>query len=510
MTLHVRPGSRTARLGVLVTAVVTALALGIPAEAHDGGSHVSALAEPDPFFHAGHDASPGEAYVAALVPGPTGAYTENTEHVAARNGFTGGHVMTRGERLYVGSYGVGMRIFDVSDPADPEEIGDYTPGGPRADAVPEAGEFDGRHIATLNGTRRTSFSQDTRTDRSEFLDVTDPADPVLLHEFVGQDDGEAHNGDYVSRERLWLPSGGAGAYGDDGGAPEELRPRQRYDHHRGLRIYDLDPVIDTEASDCEPDAGWDNPCVPGLLFAANPVELWEDSPFRKGREVGHDFTHTHDITIYEDFQLDRGPKRDIALLAEGGSYLDDDGNTGSVFVIDITNPTKPTVLNRFIHPGYDDGRDHDPIRYYHEAQFLDGDPSVMIIADEDMHSGCDRGGALYTVRVSANLREAEPLDEWHTPTTTPASVCSVHVFDSEGPLIFNGAYNGGVQVIDASDPADLQQAGFGIAPGSTAWGAWFHEGYVYVGDMTRGLDVFRYTGGTSTEPEATTLLGGPS
>jgi hypothetical protein len=34
-----------------------------------------------------------------------------------------------------------------------------------------------------------------------------------------------------------------------------------------------------------------------------------------------------------------------------------------------------------------------------------------------------------------------------------------------------------------------------IAAGTTAWGALAHPGVVYVGDMTRGLDVYRYDGG---------------
>jgi hypothetical protein len=43
--------------------------------------------------------------------------------------------------------------------------------------------FGRRHIAVLNGTRRTSTHSAARTDRTEFLDVTDAANPRLLWTF---------------------------------------------------------------------------------------------------------------------------------------------------------------------------------------------------------------------------------------------------------------------------------------------------------------------------------------
>jgi hypothetical protein len=194
---------------------------------------------------------------------------DGVRHVGGDNTSTGGHSVVEGDRLYVGAYGLGMRIFDVSEPEGPRFIGSYMPGV-RADAVPDAAVFDGRHIATLNGTRRVS-STDLRTDRSEFLDVTDPADPKLLWEFVGPADGEAHNGDIVDERRTWFASGGAGV--------------------NGLRIYDLDPLLA------------ETPSAPGILFRGDPGQLWADSPYRQGREVGAPFTHTHDMSVYVDYPV---------------------------------------------------------------------------------------------------------------------------------------------------------------------------------------------------------------
>jgi len=382
---------------------------------------------------------------------------DGVRRVGGDNTSTGGHVVIEGNRLYVGAYGLGMRIFDISDRDSPRLIGQYMPGV-RADAVPDAAVFDGRHIATLNGTRRVS-STDLRTDKSEFLDVTDPARPKLLWTFVGAADGEAHNGDIVDQRRIWLASGGAGV--------------------NGLRIYDLQPLLGA------------TPAAPTNLFRGDPVPLWRDSPYRRGRPVGAAFTHTHDIEVYIDYPVQQADgslrARDIALLAEGGNYVDDNGDTGSVFVVDITDPSRPVVLNRWLHAR---GAGHDPIRYHHEAQFLEGDRSVMVVTDEDLHNGCGRAGGATALRVSADLTEVTAeLSEWFIPVGTPAPVCSVHVFSSAGSLVFFGSYNAGLQVVDYSEPSAPELAAKYIAPGTTAWGALVREPFVYVGDMTRGLDV---------------------
>ena len=313
------------------------------------------------------------------------------------------------------------------------------------------------------------------TDISEFLDVTDPAKPKLLWKFVGQADGEAHNGDISDLRKWWLPSGGSG--------------------DNGLRIYDMRPLL------------WDTPGAPKRFFppqacrddatiACDPVTLWAKSPYRGDKPVGPAFTHTHDITIYENYPIRVGDdvvKRDIILLAEGGNYTTN-ADLGSVFVIDITNPRKPVVLLRWLHQ---QGPEHQTIRYHHEAQFLPGNRRVMVVTDEDLHEAPNcttQAGGAYAVRLSANLRSGTELSEWFIPAETPAPVCSVHVFSSLGNVVFFGSYNAGLQIVDYSDPKNPKRIGQYVAEGTTAWGALYHKGYIYVGDMSRGLDVFRFTG----------------
>ena len=331
------------------------------------------------------------------------------------------------------------------------------------DAIPDAAVFDGRHIAALGGTYRGPGM-----DQTEFLDVTDPANPRVLAHFKGERDGESHNADIVDERRLWLPSGGW--------------------EDNGLRIYDMNPLLAS--------GGYVHP-EDMILTRVDPTQLWKDSPYRKRRAVGPEFTHTHDIQVYVDreVRLPAGPgdggaqrtvKRDIALLAEGGYYEDD---TGSVFVIDITDPRNPVVLNRWIH----NANGSRPIRYFHEVQFLDGQPDVMIVTDENMEGTCEQGGVRF-LRVSPDLTSAVKIGEWFNGMgTLAAGICSTHVFSTKGNHMFIGSYSAGLQVVDVTNPSAPTRAGQMILPGTKAWGALVHNGYIYVGEWGRGLDVFTFT-----------------
>ncbi len=422
--------------------------------------------------------------------GAADLHSDNVEYVGGHNGFTGGHIFVEHDILYVGSYGIGFRMYDISDPANPVCIAEiHSTGIASADSVPDAATFgtgeDARTIVALGGTGRIEGAPvpEANTDRTDFYDVTDPENPILLAT-LGPDQihGEAHNADIFDEERLWLPSGGAG--------------------NRGLRIYDMNPLLVGETPDeRKPVELFPTADAPEDLD--DPLELWAASPYydEETEPIGTDrFSHTHDISIYPDYPVAGLGSRDIILLAEGGSYLQDEpnaaGDTGSVFVIDITDPAAPVVLYRWVHPfEHDEGEEHHGIRYHHEAQFLDGDPHVMLITDEDLHStpDCSRPAAGITaVRLSDDLQSSEELSEWYIPVVPDAAVCSAHVFDSYGDYVFMGSYNAGLQVIDYSDPAAPEQAGFYVAEGATSWGAYYHEGYAYVGDVSRGLDVFRF------------------
>jgi hypothetical protein len=403
---------------------------------------------------------------------------ENVRHIATVPPGTGGHVVVEGNRLYMGNFGTGLSAYDISNPRSPSRIGQYLPGpsntdgpdqGVRTDAPPDAAFWDGRHIVSLGGTNR--FANRIQT---EFIDFTNPASPQLLWRLKDAPDRESHNGDIVDARKLWLPSGGSGT--------------------SGLRIYDMRPMLQTP------------PAAPVRLFMDNPHALWQNSPYRTfyGKPVGGAFNHTHDIEIYTDREIelpewewtdqdgdgDKDPTRglrDIALLAAASG---DKG--GAVYVIDITDPTAPVVMSKWQNTT---GTGHNTIAYLHEAQFLHGDPNTIFVADEDMTSGCEEG-RLYTFSISDNLAHVAKLAEWTVgfgQQDTPGTCMGAHVFSSHNEHVFMGAYTAGLQVIDMRDPAKPVRAGRYIAEGMNSWGALYHNGLVYTGDLgARGLDVFEF------------------
>lgn len=424
------------------------------------------------------------------------ATQENVRHLTTVPGTTGGHVVVEGNRLYMGNYGTGLSAYDISNPREPQMIGQYLPGpsnddgqdpGLRGDAPPDAAVWDGRHIVSLGGTNRIANRVQT-----EFIDFTDPANPVLLHRMLGSADRESHNGDIADAAKLWIPSGGSSG--------------------QGLRIYDMSPLLN------------DPPGAPVNLFRGNPHTLWLESRYKEetGAPAGSPFNHTHDVEIYEDMEIllppwewetdeqgtpipTRGTK-DILLLAGATGYAvgGPGANDGAVYIIDITDPASPEVINKWQNPP----AGSDLIRYLHEVQFLDGDPSTMVVTDEDLHSGCE-GGRLYTVGVSEDLMQAEKLAEWaigSAQADTPTCMGS-HVFSSKGGFVFMGAYTSGLQVVDLRDPAEPTRAGRYIAEGMNSWGALYHEGVVYTGDFGgRGLDVFEFI----KDPIAKALVKAPN
>ena len=72
-------------------------------------------------------------------------------------------------------------------------------------------------------------------------------------------------------------------------------------------------------------------------------------------------------------------------------------------------------------------------------------------------------------------------------------------------MVAIGFYGQGTRVLDVSDPTDIKQAGYFRIPAVAASGntpaqsannasaAYWHNGYIYVADYTRGIDVLRYT-----------------
>ncbi|MFI6480538.1 LVIVD repeat-containing protein [Nonomuraea sp. NPDC050663] len=196
----------------------------------------------------------------------------------------------------------------------------------------------------------------------------------------------------------------------------------------------------------------------------------------------------HDVTVH-------APTRLAAASCIGDGVL-----------LDVSDPLKPRVLDRVQDPQH--------FGYWHSAVFsADGD---TIVFSDEFGGGqsivCDPKtggvwGANGVYGVSAE-RKLSFRGYFKIPRAVLAPLtCSAHngslVPVTGRDVMVQGWYEGGVSLIDFTDPARPQEIGFhqrggapyrdpGMSGGS--WSAYFYNGYVYSSDMFKGLDVLRVEG----------------
>ena len=153
---------------------------------------------------------------------------ENASYVSGDNGFTGGHVTVQGNRLYLGSYGRGMHIYDISEPGSPRRIGAVHAGrrargraaGRRGIRRPphRGAERHAAHVDAQRGAGRRAHRPHgvPRRDR--------PREPAGALDVRPRPGGRrVAQRRHRRQRRTYFPSGGAGA--------------------QGLRIYDMRPLL---------------------------------------------------------------------------------------------------------------------------------------------------------------------------------------------------------------------------------------------------------------------------
>ncbi|MGH2730089.1 MAG: LVIVD repeat-containing protein, partial [Actinomycetota bacterium] len=68
-----------------------------------------------------------------------------------------------------------------------------------------------------------------------------------------------------------------------------------------------------------------------------------------------------------------------------------------------------------------------------------------------------------------------PLDQWETevltanPSSTTALVCSAHYFDVRGNVVAQGWYEQGLRILDVSKPTTIRQIGYFVLPNALTW-----------------------------------------
>ena len=433
---------------------------------------------------------------AVSTPGLVPRAAKNIAHVANVCGFVGTDIEFQSrtaadgsvhDYAFVGSMGGGTRIFDVTDPGHPVEAGRYADPGYQND-VAVSGNWLVLGFDSLSPSGATSLC--LRTKGTGTGGQTKAGVDIVRLVFDPQ----------TARFRTELVDCYLSSLSSAGAHTTTLHPGGRYltvnTSFNGLEVVDI---------------------ASATLVRTIPETVADDA---------------HDVSF----------SRDGNTLYSAG--LD---STRILDVTDIYNrdaTIKATVPNA---ASVEQGADGQVIQLSHQSD-TSSDGKVLVITDEAgggiTETRCNQGasgkiGAAHFWNVEGTPRK---LGSWLYPnpllTVDPLGptlatigrterACTIHVFRNGGNGTggpgevapgFDGVsrlparqfvtahYGAGTWWVDFSGPSSSTDGiaedsrstwgntlGWNVMPGAETWSAKEYKGFVYTGDMTRGLDVFSFT-----------------
>lgn len=354
----------------------------------------------------------------------------------------GGGIALFGRIAVVPGFGAPTSILDISDPSAPKLLS-------QIENKQGAAHRGAAFIAYPNGTLVFVVSTPKNV---EVYDVTDPTKPVELPAL----DARSHKVGVVPGTPIVYNANSRGA---DGASPLDARTGKG----KGvIEIFDL----------------------------TNPWAPVEVQKFQNGYGCHH---------IY--FWVT--PEKQRALCA----------GIEMTQIIDITDPRNPAVVTNVpVHHGNTalPSMGVVPVFFSHFS-ILNDDASVLIVGDETGGGGvaaCDGPGYAGNLWFYDVKDEKSPkLLGWFDPGPYfaknppkpggfPAG-CTAHhgrlVPDPEGKrdLLAMAFYGAGVVLVDFTNPAQPKMLDQ-FAQGTNTWEVWYYNGYLFTGDLARGLDVLTF------------------
>lgn len=184
----------------------------------------------------------------------------------------------------------------------------------------------------------------------------------------------------------------------------------------------------------------------------------------------------HDITVFMELQVAAA-----ACLSEGQLW-------------DISDPVNPVITDRVFN---------DAVDIWHSAAFT-WDGEIVVFGDEFAGGGgpgCDDpnndiGRVWFYEREDI---QAGPLGSYKIPRPQDGQICTMHNFNviptTKGYFLVSASNMGGTTVVDFTDPANPKEIAFFDAQPeagalvSSPWSSYWYNGFIYVNDRGRGVDV---------------------
>lgn len=421
-----------------------------PAAPDDTETPPTAHLGPGPSFNVTQPASvTGLEHVARLTFADGGAYP------------SGSGIWVYGDTVYGSSLGAGFFIADISDPTAPVLLWNATTDADGEDNTITSFARDADLVAHADGRRTLALA--TQTDGMHVWDVTDPTAPEFLAR-VEVDPN--HNVAVVPGTSLVFnsQSGGLG---------------------RTNELIDLT-----------------DPAAP-VVYGAYGTHGCHDIAFHGSYGEPKFRAYCAGIDRTEIWSLDG---------------LDPTAPDFGITVVGLVEGIQdsPVVGN----PAFSSA----PLRTLHHLAMVDEDAQVLIIGDEQNGGGSPGGCYLYDDTTGRSTPfgalwfydlsdEANPaLTSWLSPSTVepttnqpsptdPAGAtrnvpnCTAHfgtLVPGEDKLVMSW-YSAGVVLIDFSELANPVILDQYMADPINTWDARVHGGYVFTGDIVRGMDVLRLT-----------------
>lgn len=133
---------------------------------------------------------------------------------------------------------------------------------------------------------------------------------------------------------------------------------------------------------------------------------------------------------------------------------------------------------------------------------------VLYASEENVTTECASSGRFVTydlkgsydgegwIDIDKTHFRMRALDVWTPEGQEGSTGCdSAHWFRDRGDSMLAVAfYSQGTRFLEVSNPKKITQAGYYRPDDANAWAAYWHDGYVFVPDFTRGVDILRFDG----------------
>ncbi|HET7728135.1 MAG TPA: post-COAP-1 domain-containing protein [Candidatus Limnocylindrales bacterium] len=464
-----------------------------------GASTITSSAAPDALDPVRNVALPCEA---VSTPGLVPRSARNLAHVANVCGFVGTDIEFQSRRAadgtvhdyaFLGTMGGGTRIFDITDPAHPTEAGRYTDPGYQND-VAVRGDllvlgFDSLGISgATSNCLRGKGSGTTGVTRAGIDIVRLTFDPVsatfttsLIDCYLSsRSSSGAHtvtihpSGEWISVNTSWV---GVEVVDIRSGAPvlAQFLPDAIVD--------DAHDVSFSRDGNTLYSAGLDSTRVvdvTGVLAGRVPTVVATLPNAPAGVTDSNDpraIQLSHQSDVSSDGRI-------LVVTDEAGGGISEtrcnegpSGKIGAAHFWDVSTPAAPQRLGLWLYPN----------------------PGLLVDPLEPALAGIgrtERGCTIHVFRNGGNgsAGPGEIAAGFGGVSSLPSrQLVTAHYGAGTWWLDFSGPSRSDDGV--AEDPRSTwgNTLGWNVMPGADTWSAKEYKGFIYTGDMTRGMDVFSFT-----------------